>query len=189
MPASAPLALLIRDGSHAGATTRLALKVEQLSISLTKTPIQIPIARSTPAILDLGITRPAITVSGLVDNVGQDEEQTTANQYFHMEKMTLSGPNAAGDGTENQDYHIPYKNFLEHKLITWISSESTELQIEVGDATTPDYAGSGTTPSTGGGIYKVAIQQCQFSQTPGTEDRWVFNIQFVSKLREGITFS
>ena len=67
MPASAPLALLIRDGSHAGATTRLALKVEQLSISLTKTPIQIPIARSTPAILDLGITRPAITVSGLVE--------------------------------------------------------------------------------------------------------------------------
>ena len=178
MADSSPLSVLLRDGTNAGATTRLALKAEQLSISITKTPIQIPIARSTPEILDLGITRPAITISGLVDNIGTDKSNTTANQYFHMEKFT----------TQSQDYYIPYKNFLEDKLITWVTSESTELQLEVGDATTPDYAGSGTTAATGGGIYKVAIQQVQFSQTPGTENRWVFNIQFVSKLREGITF-
>ena len=178
MAANSPLAVLLRDGTNAGATTRLALKAEQVSISVTKTPIQIPIARSTPEILDLGITRPSITISGLVDNVGTDQTNTTANQYFNMEKIT----------TQSQDYFIPYKNFLEDKLITWVTSETTDLQLEIGDATTPDYAGSGTTASSGGGIYKVAIQQCQFSQTPGTEDRWVFNIQFVAKLSEGIKF-
>jgi len=179
MAASSPLSVLLRDGTNAAATTRLALKVEQLSISIVKTPIQIPIARSTPQILDLGITRPAITISGLVDNIGTDESNTTANQYFNMEKFS----------TQGQDYFIPYKNFLENKLITWITSEAAELQLEVGDATTPDYAGSGATASSGGGIYKVAIQQAQFSQTPGTEDRWVFNVQFVSKLREGVAFA
>ena len=68
----APLAVLLRDGTHAGATNRLALKVEQLSISISKTPIQIPIPRSTPQLLDLGISRPSITISGIVDNVGGD---------------------------------------------------------------------------------------------------------------------
>ena len=88
MAANSPLAVLLRDGTNAGATTRLALKAEQVSISVTKTPIQIPIARSTPEILDLGITRPSITISGLVDNVGTDQTNTTANQYFNMEKIT-----------------------------------------------------------------------------------------------------
>ena len=89
MADSSPLSVLLRDGTNAGATTRLALKAEQLSISITKTPIQIPIARSTPEILDLGITRPAITISGLVDNIGTDKSNTTANQYFHMEKLFI----------------------------------------------------------------------------------------------------
>ena len=61
------------------------------------------------------------------------------------------------------------------------------LELEIGDATTPDYSGSGTTASTGGGIYKVAVSQFQFTQTPGTEDRWAFSIQFVSEWRAGIS--
>ena len=62
------------------------------------------------------------------------------------------------------------------------------MQLEIGDATTPDYSGSGTTASTGGGIYEVAVQQAQFTVAPGTEDRWIYSIQFVAKLRTGITF-
>jgi len=52
---------------------------------------------------------------------------------------------------------------------------------------TNSYSGSGTTASTGGGIYKVAVQQFQFSQMPAMEDRWTFSIQFVSQWREGIS--
>jgi len=168
----APLSVLLRDGTHAGATNRLALKVEQLSISLQKTPIQIPIPRATPQLLDLGITRPSITISGIVDNKGGDLTNNDSG-FQDMEKMTISG----------QTYYVPYKNFLEYKLVTWVTSPSAEIQLEVGDATTPDGDGH-----TGGGVYKVAVQQLQFSQTPGTEDRWIYSIQFVSKLREGISF-
>ena len=169
-----PLAVLLRDGTHAGATTRLALKVEQLSISIAKTPIQIPIPRSTPQLLDLGISRPSITISGIVDNVGGDPSNSDSG-FEDMEKLSI--------GSSAQTYYVPYKNFLEEKLVTWVTSPSTVLQIEVGDATTPTGDGH-----TGGGVYEVAVQQCQFSVSPATEDRWVYSIQFVAKIRNGVSF-
>ena len=170
-----PLSVLLRDGTHAGATTRLALKAEQVSITVTKTPIVIPVARSTPTILDLGISRPAVTISGLVDTVGGDETNNDTN-FWDMEYLTVSG----------QKYYIPYKNYLENKLITWVTSASVDLQVEIGNATQPESV-SGTV-ATGGAIYKVAVQQMQFSVAPATEDRWVYSVQFVAKLREGISF-
>ena len=173
---NSPLSVLLRDGPHAGAAIRLALKAEQVSISITKTPIVIPVARSTPTILDLGISRPAITVSGLVDTVPGSAATNNDANFWDMEHVTVSG----------EKYYIPYKNYLENKLITWVSSASVDLQVEVGDATQPE-SSSGTV-ATGGGIYKVAVQQMQFSVSPAMEDRWVYSIQFVSKLREGISF-
>ena len=175
----ADLAVLLRDNTNAGATTRLALKVDQVSLSYSRTPIHIAIPFSEPQIFDLGTTRPSITLSGVIDNIGMDTTNTTANAFFNMEKFT----------TQGQTYYIPYKNYLESKLITWTTDESTQLQLEIGDATTPDYSGSGTTASTGGGIYEVAIQQFQFSQTPGTEDRWQYSVHMVAKFRDGISFS
>ena len=172
-----PLSVLLRDGTHAGAAIRLALKAEQVSISITKTPIVIPVARSTPTILDLGISRPSITVSGIVETVGGNPN-TVDTQFNSMESMSI--------GASAQTYYIPYKNYLENKLITWVSSASIDLQLEIGDATKPDWTSN--TASTGGGIYKVAVQQMQFSVSPAMEDRWVYSIQFVAKLREGISF-
>ena len=174
-----PLAVLLRDGSHANASTRLMLKAEQLAIQLGKTPIQVPVARSTPILLDLGMTRPTITVSGIVDNIGTDKSQTTNNEFYHMESESISG----------QTYYVPYKNYLERKLVTWVTGSGVTLQVELGDATTPDYNTSASgVASTGGGIYEVAVQQVQFSLQPGMEDRWVYSLQFVAKLREGISF-
>jgi len=168
----APLSVLLRDGSHTAAVTRLALKAEQVSISIAKTPIQIPVARATPLLLDLGISRPSITISGIVDNVGGDPSNSDSG-FEDMEKMVVNG----------QTYYVPYKNFLEEKVVTWVTSPSTVLQVEIGDATTPTGEGH-----TGGGIYEIAIQQSQFSVAPATEDRWVYSIQFVAKLRNGISF-
>lgn len=255
----APLAILLRDGSHEGvsSTVRLMLKCEQLSVALAKTPIQIPVARSTPILLDLGMTRPTITVSGLVDNVGtaSANNAVTTGQYYHMESVSLSALNDAGTADVAKTYYVPYKNYLENKLITWVTGGSQTLQLEVGNAKLPDYPSltildgaigttggtsvpvddasefivgidvkvdseemtitaisgntltvtrgvNGTTrathvdnsyvqsvtAATGGGIYEVAVQQCQFSMAPGMEDRWMFSIQFVSKLRAGISF-
>tara|TARA_R110000824_G_scaffold272789_2_gene461324 strand:- start:97 stop:615 length:519 start_codon:yes stop_codon:yes gene_type:complete len=170
----APLSVLLRDGTHAGATTRLALKAEQVSISVAKTPIQIPIPRGEPLLLDLGISRPSITISGIVDNVGGDPSNSDSG-FEDMEKLSI--------GASAQTYYIPYKNFLEEKIVTWVASSIAALQIEIGDATTPTGEGH-----TGGGIYKVAVQQAQFSVSPATEDRWVYSLQFAAVTRTGISF-
>ena len=176
----AELAVLLRDGTNAGATIRLALKVEQFSVGISKTPIQVPVPRGTPILMDLGSSRPSITMSGVVDNIGQDTSNTTSN-FWHMETKTIQG----------QTYYVPYKNYLENKLITWVTGSSVDLQVEIGDASvteaTSPAVGSSNAP-TGGGIYKVAVQQVQFAVMPAQEDRWTFNVQFVGALREGISF-
>ena len=174
--AEAPLAVLLRDGSHAGATVRLALKCDQFSVAITKTPIQVPIPRASPILLDMGSNRPSITISGLVDNVGGDTSNTTAD-FWHMESMTIDG----------QTYYIPYKNYLESKLVTWVTGDQ-DIQLEIGDASVVEGGISGGTTATGGGVYMAIVQQLNFSVAPSTEDRWMFTVQFAAGLREGISF-
>ena len=60
--------LTYQDGT--GATIRYALKADSITLSVSKTPIQIPIPQNTPQLVDFGIFRPAITVAALVDNIG-----------------------------------------------------------------------------------------------------------------------
>ena len=174
--AESPLAVLLRDGTHAGATTRFALKWDQFSIAVSKTPIQVPVPRSAPILLDMGSNRPSITISGIVDNVGGDTSNTTSG-FEHMESMQING----------QTYYVPYKNYLENRLITWVTGDQ-DVQIEIGDASVVEGGIGSSTPSTGGGLYKVIIQQCNFAVAPSTEDRWMFTIQFAAGLREGISF-
>ena len=117
----APLAVLLRDGTHAGATNRLALKAEQLAVSIQRKPIVQDLPQTSPLIIDLAQNKPGITLSGMIDNVGTDKSVGLSNTdigFWHMEKMTVSGPNAAGTGVENQTYYVPYKNYLENKIVT-----------------------------------------------------------------------
>ena len=174
------LSVFLRSDTHTGAVIRLALKVDQLALSFSRTPIHIALPRSNPEIFDLGTTRPAITISGLVDNIGQDTTNTDAVAFKGMQKVSHTVAGAT------RTYYVPYKNYLENKLITWVTDDNIDLQLEIGDATTPENTSSDF--ATGGGIYRVAVQQFQFSQTPGLEDRWAFSISFVSKFREGISF-
>ena len=75
----AALDVFLRDNTHNDATWRLLLKVDQLSISYSKTPIHIAIPYSEPEIFDLGATRPSITISGVIDTVGGDTTTSTSN--------------------------------------------------------------------------------------------------------------
>ena len=171
---SEQLAVLLRDGSHSGATNRFALKVEQFSISISRTPIQIPVPSLSPEIIDIRMSRPTITLSGIVDNTPQDPTGNDDTNYWDMEYLTISG----------QKYYIPYKNFLEEKLLQ-IDTNTSDLQIEIGNGATP-ISTSGAI-ATGGGIYHVAISQFQFTVAPAMEDRWSFSLQLVSKWRSDIS--
>ena len=173
-----PLAVLLRNGTHGAATVRLALKAEQFSISIAKTPIQIPIPRQNPELLDLGIFRPSLTLSGIIDTEATYVANTSNSPdgTRGMEPLTVS----------SQTYYIPYKNYLEEIAIKWVTDASTVLQIEWGDTSYPTSTNSDN--ATGGSLYYVAIQQAQFSVLPAQEDRWQYTMQFVAKGRNDITF-
>jgi len=66
------LAVLLRNGPHATATIRYALKCNDVAVSYARTPIQIPIAQASPEIIDLGFIRPSLTCTGIVDTIGED---------------------------------------------------------------------------------------------------------------------
>jgi len=172
------LSVLIRDGEHDTTNTKkgtefFALKCDTWAVNIAKTPIQIPVPGSSTELLDLGIFRPSVTISGVVDTV----QPSPAS-------ITISG----------QAYAIPFKNQLENAVYYWAASDVALLEIEIGDTTYPadgdnaytsDRIHSGSEASwTGGGIYRVALQSARFGVNASREDRYDFSMQFVSRARE-----
>jgi len=210
------LAVLLRNCKHDDTATnqtthtRYALKCDTFSIQLAKTPIQIPIPQQSPELIDLGIFRPSISIGGLVDTIGQGSTTGVTNGalFENMEKITIvrrywEGSDSPDDYNDiAADYYIPYKNILEEAAYSWITTEGSALEIEIGDANFPVHnraiepRPNGSSPvltssdlnETGGGLYVVAIQQARFQIDPGTEDRWTFQMQFVCESRKDVTF-
>ena len=175
------LAVLLKheDTSSGSTITRYALKVDSITISIAKTPIQIPIPQNSPALVDFGIFRPAITLSAVVDTGPAND--TTDARYEGMESIVHGG----------DTWYIPYKNKLEDAIYTWVADNDNVLRLIIGDDTYPVYdfdsngiAVSGSNPqATGGGSYIVALQQCRFQLDAGREDRWIVQMQFVCESR------
>ena len=198
------LAVLLRNGSHASATVKYALKANDVAISYARTPIQIPIAQQRPEIIDLGFYRPSITVTGLIDTVGGDSTNVT-HGFAGMESISytrtaVSHSSRFSDGGSSSaiTYYIPYKCALEEAVSNWLFlGGSQTLQLEIGDAKYPisSYGGYLDTAvpvqrfniagvhATGGAIYDVAIQQGRFSLNAAKEDRYDFSLQFVATSR------
>tara|TARA_R110002020_G_scaffold226021_5_gene436401 strand:- start:70 stop:639 length:570 start_codon:yes stop_codon:yes gene_type:complete len=167
------LSVLIRNGVHASASIRFALKCDSFTISYGKTPIQIPIPQSNPEIIDLGSFRPSLSMNLTVDTV----QPTPAS-------ITVGG----------QTYYIPFKNWFENQIYDLIFTDSEPIEVEVGDTTYPQasdeaYDGGAVKLSnlaswTGGAIYRGAIQQCRFALNPAREDRWDVSLQMVTNARQ-----
>ena len=79
--AAPELAVLIRTCKHSEIDTSsrkhglpdkfgYALKCDNISISYTKTPIQVPIPQQSPQLIDIGVYRPSVSTSGVVDTIG-----------------------------------------------------------------------------------------------------------------------
>ena len=199
--ATARFSVLLRNGSHRqlsesgngppvqwgqGTPKRygLALKCDNVAISYAKTPIQIPIPQESPELIDLGIFRPSITLSGIV------EHSTGISTDPYMEYVSVVGKSSeyseVGSGNQNDytaRYYLPYKNVLENACMSWITTTATKLECQIGDVDVP--TGSG---HTGGSIYEIAIQMARFQQNAAQEDRWAFSIQLIAKAREDFNF-
>ena len=202
------LAILLRNCGHdnnATSTTyvRYALKADTVAVNIAKTPIQIPITQQSPELIDLGMFRPTLSISGVVDNVGL--ASTTTSGFENMESMSISRrywASTTSYSAVSQTYYIPYKNKLEDAMYTWMAAEDQELELEIGDANFPIYAtaaelnsNSANTHSsinseseTGGAVYVVALQQCRFNHNAAQEDSWVFHLQFFCKSRADVKF-
>ena len=202
------LAVLLRNGKHASATSSetatifYALKCDTFAIQLQKSPITIPIPQGSPELIDLGIVRPSITISGIVDTVGQTDHDISAHENMETVSVTRkSWESASSYADSTKIYYVPYKNKLENAVYDWLGSDDQALEIEIGDANVPAYqvaaepnsnnsvAYSGGTTETGGGVYVVAIQSCRFQVDPATEDRFQFQMQFVCKTRKDFLFT
>jgi len=199
------IAVLLRNCPHNGTTTdedniRYALKCDNMSVQIAKTPIQIPIPEQSPELIDIGIFRPSISISGLIDNIGQDTTTTGVTDgaiFENMEKFTFARNLDTGSSiTANQSaiYYIPYKNALEEFIVKQTVATDNILELEIGDAEFPRYNRSSlgitadTGDETGGGIYYVSIQQARFQVDAAKEDRWEFQMQFVAEARADIPF-
>ena len=182
--------LTYHDGT--GATIRYALKADSITLSVSKTPIQIPIPQNTPQLVDFGIFRPAITVAALVDNIGgvTTYDGSIATEYQGMSSITVYNQLAGA----NQLYYIPYKNKLEEKLYEWVADDDNILTLIIGDPTFPVWkvkedgtaSSSNSDMATGGGTYQVALQQARFQLDAGREDRWICQMQFVAMSRRDV---
>ena len=193
------LAVLLRNGLHGSgtgtATERYMLKCDSVSVQIAKTPIQVPIPQRSPELYDIGIFRPSITISGLVDTTSS----APGGSSPYMDSTTITG----------QTYYIPYKNRLEEVAMTWMADADNTIELEVGELTahlstgarqgetpiTPSsspWTSSGDTQSgdghTGGAIYSVAFQQARFEFSGGEEHYWTFTLQFVAMSRSDVTF-
>ena len=179
--------ILLRRGPHDSTATntttriRYALQCDNFSVQIAKTPIQVPNALNSPILIDIGFQRPSISINGTIPNGGDGTSSATG--YLGMPFFSFTRDDA-NNVSRTCTYYFPYKNVLEAAATTWVYTDDNELELEIGDIDTP----TGHISATGGGLYKVAVQQCRFQIDAAKEDRWTFAMQFVAKSREDITF-
>ena len=151
------------DNANVTGVKRYALKADAFGVSIAKTPIQIAFPQNSPELLELGMFRPSITLSGTVD---RDQSDTP-------EIVTGPAKGHSGD-TDKTNYFVPTQKQLEDLATDVIYDDSvTPLQLIVQTSAGGTYA-----------TYDVAINQCRFDLAPGTEDRFEFSLSFVAKDRQ-----
>lgn len=173
-----PSMILLYNGATSGGKGHV-LKAESFSMTLAKTAIQVAVPNDTPALMDLNMIRPNLTIGGIVENtvpVGSD--------YSLPATATTDGDIATGDPTGtgvradssalNFDgtYTHPDKATLEYFFYTKAYTGTTKTCLIV---LNPD----GTTFS----FYSIAGQTATFILAPGTEDRYSYSLTFAGGLR------
>ena len=152
---------------HNGGSGGYVLRAEQLTISLSKTPIQIAIPSGSPTLMDLNMVRPTISIGGVVENTVTTGSSITLGASVQAETTTTAST-LGFNGT----YTVPDKNNLEDFFTDEAFSTSNQLAIIIMN---PD--------GTNFNFYNVACQTATFILAPGTEDRYSYNVTMVAGKR------
>ena len=185
---------------------RYALQADSIQVNISKTPTQLAVP-GVIELMDLNIAKPTIVITGTVDNVGADTSVSDTG-FENMTKLAISRRAWDTSGTAgtdyvavSQNYYVPYKNALEDIIYRFQGSLfnlDAGIELEILDATYPRYSTaaephtlngaskltSTTVNETGGAVYQVAIQSARFDMDAGREDRWVYQIQFITDHRK-----
>jgi hypothetical protein len=160
--------VLLTNGASSS-TVSYALKVDSLTISYSKTPIQVPLPETSPLLIDLGMYRPNISMGGLVDNETAygDSVVLGGTQVVRGTATTASSLGFAAT------YTVPTKNELEDFFTDEVYHEADkDLSLIIIDPDGSDF-----------NFYKVAPQSATFIMAPATEDRYSYNITFAAAKR------
>jgi len=165
--------VLLTNGASSG-TVSYALKVDSLTISYSKTPIQVPLPETSPLLIDLGMYRPNISMGGLIDN-----ETAYGDSVVLEGTQVVRGTDTTGSGTTASSlgfaatYTVPTKNELEDFFTDEVFHEADkDLSLIIIDPDGSDF-----------NFYKVAPQSATFIMAPATEDRYSYNLVFVAAKR------
>tara|TARA_R110000824_G_scaffold401764_1_gene615212 strand:- start:23720 stop:24430 length:711 start_codon:yes stop_codon:yes gene_type:complete len=200
----------VSDSTQISASVeRYVLQADSIQINIEKSPNHLALPMGIIEIMDLNTTKPTITITGTVDNVGADTSQTSVAGFENMTQLSISrrvwdDTGVAGSDyvSKAQNYYVPYKNALEDIIYRFkylLFSQDSGLELEILDATYPryntaaEYHGnvsssakltSVTASETGGAVYQVAIQSARFDMDAGQEDRWSYQLKFITDHRK-----
>ena len=136
------------SASTSGSTTRYALQVSRISITIAKNPIQIAAPKNSPYLFDLGTYKPTITMSGIVDD--QDSDNTVS----------------FGGNT----YRTPTAYQVSRLSTDWWYDTTQVINLYIQE---PD-SGSNTSYFK----YKAALSSVNLDYRAGSEERPEFNMVF-----------
>ena len=144
--AAPELAVLLRTCKHSDIDITLrkdgipnkfgyALKCDNISISYSKTPIQVPIPQQSPQLIDIGVYRPSVSTSGVIDTIGGSPPTAaqTTTLSSSIDGATTSIPVASASGMAVQD------------VINVTGAEDMEITAISGNSLTVNRAVNGTT--------------------------------------------
>ena len=164
----ADIAVLLRSGPHrASTTTRYALKCSDIAIQVTKTPIQIPMPVLPPQLIDIGMFRPSITLTGIVDNAAVNTNVTKAGgdsvlDFEGMEIIPHTNPHvettvAAGASQNATAVSVTSTDGLQPGYVVEIDGNTQTIAAVTTEEKSPTNAGSITINALQSGVNTGAL--------------------------------
>ena len=158
-----------RNSKHLPDKFGYALKCDNISISYAKTPIQVPIPQQSPQLLDIGVFRPSVSLSGVVETQGRSVPTSYAK--------TFAAPVA--DGPEGGTLGTTYNNITnlavgmigisngEQLEITAVSDPTITVRRGANKTTTVAHASGDAVTFYEGPAFFEGLQSIAYTRTAG----------------------
>ena len=158
-----------RNSKHLPSKFGYALKCDNVAVSYAKTPIQVPIPQQSPQLIDIGVYRPSVSLSGIVETQGRSVPTSYAK--------TFAAP--VTDATEGAEVGTTYNNITnlavgmigisngEQFEITAISDPTVTVRRGANKTTTVAHASGDAVTFYEGPAFFEGLQSISYTRTAG----------------------